>query len=394
MKIAIVVEKYNPLRGGAERSSMEMAAALSRCGVSVTIVAGKVVKNKELETPEKVEIVDLKVNGSRPVWFSLFDQAAGKYFSENKFDIIHSITPISGIDVYQPRAGSQKHALRRHIEQYSGIKKLYKRATAGFNRARSLRIDAEAKLATNPNGPVITVLSNYVADQFINDYGVSRDKLVLVRNAVNVDRFKSKELEEAAANLRGKFDPEDKLAIFLHVSEDPARKGLKELIKAVAAAKRMKTNSDRDIRLIVVGSFDYSKYYAEMRRYNLESSVVFFGPSREIPALMKMADVLVLPTWDDACSRVVMEALAAGTPAISTAFNGASELFSCGRFGLEIDSPANIEALAKSLNKLAGKKACSEMAEAILNSNLVESLSMDRHAAELIAMYNKIVSSM
>ncbi len=389
MKVAIVIERYNPLRGGAERSTMEMAAALARLGHEVTIVAGRVENEQELESPEGVSIANLGVRGSRSVWFKYFDTAAVQYLSCGGFDIIHSISPISMMDVYQPRAGSQLHSMKRHFEVYTGFRKLYKSMTAGFNRARVMRLNAERKLCTGSKVPMIAVLSDYVARQFTADYGVSNDRMSLVRNAINVALYKGDSLLDDSKTLRKKFDPDGELAVLLHVSEDPLRKGLEELIHAVAVAKRSRPAGNRQVRLVVVGSYDYTKYYNMVRRYNIEGSVVFFGPSREVPLLMKMADALVLPTWDDACSRVVMESLAAGTPAISTSFNGASELFSCGRYGIEVESPCDIEALAQAINKVANVKECQAMKEAIAGSGLLDSLSMDRHGRELTELYKK-----
>lgn len=392
MKIAIVIERYNPLRGGAERSTMEMAGALARAGHDVTIVAGRVESDREIEYPQGVRVIDLGVRGNRSIWFRLFDSAVERYLSCGGFNIVHSISPISTMDVFQPRGGSQIHALKRHIAVYSGVKHCYKTMTARLNRARVMRLKAEKKICLQANGPAIAALSDYVAKQFISYYGVSKSRIALIRNAIDTKLYQTKTLQDDSVILRKRFDPDNELAIMLHVSEDPLRKGLAELIHAVATAKRNKPESSRKILLLVVGSFDYSKYYNLVRRFNLEGSVVFFGPSREVPSLMKMADALVLPTWDDACSRVVMESLAAGTPAISTSYNGASELFSCGRFGIEIENPGDVEALANALNKIANPQECQNMKNAIAGSALAESLSMDRHARELTELYEKILS--
>ncbi len=393
MKIAIIIERYNPLRGGAERSSMEMASALAALGHCVSIIAGRVEKGDNIPQPVGVDIIDLQVKAARSLWFGIFDRALCDYLKSHSFDIIHSITPVSKMDVYQPRAGSQLHALNRHVEQYCGLKRLWKRVTSNCNRARAMRLKAEGNLCRNPGGPTIAVLSNYVARQFFNDYKVPESRLCLIRNAINVQRFQSEGVAESARALRDRFDPDNNLALIVHVSEDPARKGLTELISAMALACKQQPSDARPLRLLAVGSYDYTKYYQQVRKLGLEGSVVFFGPTREIPAMMKMADALVLPTWDDACSRVVMEALVAGTPAISTAYNGASELFASGRYGIEINSPANINQLADALIAIAKPAQTEQFKKALSSSDLHNTLSMARHAGELINLYKNIIQN-
>ncbi|MBN2064986.1 MAG: glycosyltransferase family 4 protein [Sedimentisphaerales bacterium] len=391
MKIAIVIERYNPLRGGAERSSMEMASALAALGHCVSIIAGRVEIGDNIPQPVGVDIIDLQVKAARSLWFSIFDRTLCEYLKSHSFDIVHSITPVSNMDVYQPRAGSQLHALNRHIEQYRGLKRLWKRVTSNCNRARVLRLKAEGSLCRNHNGPTIAVLSNYVARQFVNDYKVSESRLCLIRNAINVQRFQNESVAASAHALRNRFDPDNKLALIVHVSEDPDRKGLSELISAMALVCKQQPSDARPVRLLAVGSYDYTRYYQQVRKLGLDGSVVFFGPTREIPAMMKMADALILPTWDDACSRVVMEALVAGTPAVSTAYNGASELFAQGKYGIEINSPADLSQLADAINDIAKPAQTEQFKNALASSDLHESLSMARHARELIDLYNSIL---
>ncbi len=389
MKVAIVIEKYNPLRGGAERSTMEMAEALTCQGCDVSIIAGKV-ENAE-ETTGKVRLIDLDVIAPRNVWFRLFDQAVAKYVSAEKFDIVHSITPVTALDLYQPRGGSQLNAIQQRIALSRGVAKLYKRLTAGFNRARAMRLRAELKLATGSSGPFIAVLSNYVSRQFTVGYETPAERVALIRNAVDVKKFEFPNVDEKANELRSKFDPDSSKAIFLFVSADPVRKGLSELIAAVAEAAKDRKSSQREILLLVVGGFKFDSYQKQAEKLGIEKNVVYNGKTREVQAFMKMADALVLPTWDDACSRVVMEALVAGIPAISTEFNGASELFDDGRYGLMVKSPADTAGFAKAMNTLADPAECDKMKANIAASDLKVRLSMDRHALELRQLYEKII---
>jgi len=53
----------------------------------------------------------------------------------------------------------------------------------------------------------------------------------------------------------------------------------------------------------------------------------------EMAAAYAISDFTILPTWHDPCSRCVLEGIAARKPAITTRWNGASEIldrFDCG----------------------------------------------------------------
>jgi UDP-glucose:(heptosyl)LPS alpha-1,3-glucosyltransferase len=59
--------------------------------------------------------------------------------------------------------------------------------------------------------------------------------------------------------------------------------------------------------------------------------------------------VLALPTLYDPCSNVVLEALGCGTPAVTTAANGAAEFITPGANGAVVPLPDDIAGLTEAL---------------------------------------------
>jgi UDP-glucose:(heptosyl)LPS alpha-1,3-glucosyltransferase len=96
---------------------------------------------------------------------------------------------------------------------------------------------------------------------------------------------------------------------------------------------------------------------------------------------------VVLLSWHDSCSRAVLEATALGVPCLTTAYNGASEALANGA-GLVVDRPSNRPAVAEAYGQLAdaGRRAAMSAA----GRKLADSLSMRRHAQELLAVYGEI----
>ena len=69
----------------------------------------------------------------------------------------------------------------------------------------------------------------------------------------------------------------------------------------------------------------------------------------ETAPFYQAATVLALPTLYDPCSNVVLEALACGTPAVTTAANGAAEFISPGENGAILARPDDVPALSQAL---------------------------------------------
>ena len=131
-----------------------------------------------------------------------------------------------------------------------------------------------------------------------------------------------------------------------------------------------------------------------MRRLNSTTSgqrVVFLGHFSHIQSILSIADVAVLPTFYDPSSRVVLEALGAGKPVITTKFNGATDLFVNQRHGRVIDRPNNIEALAEAIGWFTNTANIRNASRAIVEDNLKEKVSVSRAAQQLMGVYESIL---
>ncbi len=104
---------------------------------------------------------------------------------------------------------------------------------------------------------------------------------------------------------------------------------------AVDIMKRL-MNDYPSVRLIVAGRFRWGKSEAgansEIRQYvqdcHVADRVEWFGPYNQIeaPDLFRRADILLHATYNDACPRLVVEAMACGLPVVYSASGGVPEL--------------------------------------------------------------------
>ncbi len=386
-RIAIIIERADIALGGAERSVFEVAAALSTTGLDVNIIAAK----GKRET-KYVRILCKDIPGKRTSFFT-FASTLKKYFAQNHYDIIHSVLPFDFADIYQPRGGSFTETILRNAASYpNAFLRIYKRASAFTNRRRALLLDAEKRLCENPTGPVVAALSKYVERQFSQHYNLKTERLVVIPNGVKTD----KQINPAAADkLRLQILAQLKICkshepiLMLFLANNFRLKGLVPLIKAMSTAAS--DDLANDCYLIVAGSGKSGKYRHLVSRLGIEDRIVFLGPVRHIQNLFSIIDVAVLPTFYDPSSRFTLEAIAAGKPVITTAFNGASDLFDDGRHGKVIESPDDIAALGQAILYFCNRDNIQSASTAITEDNLKQKVSITRVAEQLTKLYERIL---
>jgi len=386
-KIAIIIERANITLGGAERSVFELTTALSALGLEVHILAAK-----GQADAENIHILCRDKAGKRTDYFT-FAKALRKHLSENHYSLIHSILPFEFADVYQPRGGTYAESILRNAASYQNkLLETYKKLTAFTNFRRTILLMAERKLSEGSNGPVIAALSDYVAEQFKEHYGTSKERIVVIPNGVKTDKqINAGQAERLRSQILSKLSLKeaDKPVLFLFVANNFRLKGLEVLIKAIAAAARCDT--ERKGYLIVAGNGRTHKYRHIAKRLNISERVVFLGHIGHIQNALSVTDVAILPTFYDPSSRYILEALAAGKPVITTRFNGATDLFENNRHGKVIDSPGDISALAEAIVYFTDTNNIEKASASIVEDNLKERISINRAAKQLISVYESVL---
>src|SRR5438067_1353006 len=109
MNIALVILHAQPARGGAERYTIDLAAALARRGHDVRIIATSFAD----EVPEASRVLlDVKA-ATRSGRYRRFLGALDAHLAENRYDIVHAMLPVRRCDVYHPHAGIAVEAAKR-----------------------------------------------------------------------------------------------------------------------------------------------------------------------------------------------------------------------------------------------------------------------------------------
>lgn len=170
----------------------------------------------------------------------------------------------------------------------------------------------------------------------------------VIPNGIDLDRFEGVE----PADLRTEFGLPGEAPIGLMVGNVRPEKGVLQLIRAIAASERAP-----DARYLMVGRSDDREYRAEcdreLRAADLERHVRFVGERTDVPALMRGADFAVVPSISEAGQLVLLEAIAAGLPFVSSRVGEVARRIEA--LGLEtFVPPDDSAALGAGLDRLLG----------------------------------------
>jgi UDP-glucose:(heptosyl)LPS alpha-1,3-glucosyltransferase len=141
--------------------------------------------------------------------------------------------------------------------------------------------------------------------------------------------------------------------VVLFVANEWERKGLMPLMEALAGIK------DVDVHLVVVGKMPKSFLEAKARQLGIQKTVHVVGPTGSVNRWFGMADLFALPTVYEAWGLVVVEALAAGLPVLTSQCAGASVTVREGYSGHLLPDPRDVAAIQKGLRMTLDKVAWS-----------------------------------
>ena len=115
--------------------------------------------------------------------------------------------------------------------------------------------------------------------------------------------------------------PQDEKVRFLFVGRVMHEKGVDELF---AAAKRIKQQHGERAEFHIVGTFEEA-YKSVMDELERGGTVVYHGYQADVKPFYAMADCVVLPSYHEGMSNVLLEAAASGRPLITSDIPGCRE---------------------------------------------------------------------
>lgn len=139
---------------------------------------------------------------------------------------------------------------------------------------------------------------------------------------------------------------------FLFLGNLLERKGVQDLLRAFAVLKHT-LNSERPVILHLAGGGDVPHYQALASKLELSSDVIFEGWCDQVKAsgLLSLADVLILPSYDEGLPLVILEALSSGVAVICTPVGEIPTVLTHEKNAIFVD-PGDINGLSGGMQRL------------------------------------------
>lgn len=372
MKIALVILHADPARGGAERYTVDLAAALQKRRHDVSLLASSFAAG----LPNDVRQHRMVASGAtRLRRYLTFLDSLDAHLTDNQYDIVHAMLPVRHCDVYHPHAGIAAETI--------GSGPALSRLANRFNRKRQHFAAVERQLIEGSSRTIVLCLSDYVKQAARRHYPqIDQSRLVKLFNGTDLQRFDPAARPEAGTQLREKLGIPQQQIVALMLAQDFERKGLKEAILALART------ADRRLTLLVGGKDDPAPYRRLAASAGVAEQVRFAGATNDPYAFYRAADFFVLPTRHDPCSLVVLEALAMGVPVISTIFNGACEIMPPDQAGIVLKDPTDLSALETAMRNMLDPLHRQRLADQCLA--LRPALSQQTHLNKLEQAYQSL----
>jgi UDP-glucose:(heptosyl)LPS alpha-1,3-glucosyltransferase len=226
----------------------------------------------------------------------------------------------------------------------------------------------------------VLAVSQRARDEVAADYGVPRERIAVIYNGVDLERFDPGHREQLGPTMRRRLGIPDGQRVCAAIGSGFRRKGFDLLLRLWRDAP------PRDTVLVLVGDDErLSRWRREAAA--LDRQAIVTGPRDDVEAILAAADVVCVPSRQEAFGNVVLEACAAGVPVVTSRRVGAAELLDGPLAPLVVGDPEDLDALGRALGRALapGREAFARAARA-----RAEQFPWDAHLAALEAFLGEV----
>lgn len=329
MKLCIVTHTLKK-GDGQGRVNYEVAQEAIRRGHQLTLVASEIAPElKDVVTWMPIKVENYPTEFIRNL---IFAQKSANWLNQHRadFDLIKVNGAITKVAADVNAVHFVHSSWLRSPVHISRIRRdLY-----GFYQWLYTALNARWEKQAFRKAKVVVAVSEKVAQELVN-IGVPRARIRVIVNGVDLQEFTPGVGDRQKLNL-----PTDvNLALFAGDIRTP-RKNLDTILHALVKVP--------DLHLAVVGNTENSPFPELVAALGLSDRVHFMGYRRDIPEIMRSADLFVFPSRYEACTLVLLEALASGLPVITATATGGAELVTP-ECGIVLSNSDDTEALANAL---------------------------------------------
>lgn len=345
-KIAYIIPRFYPFKGGAEENFYQLAKRIANEKHNVVVLTSKIkFRNENLKKEELIENIYIKRfwQPNESLYLGFYPELFF-HLIKNKYDIIHA----SGIGF------AWREFCLIIYKIFKGKKTLLVNTPHGPFMATNKESSKIRKLIKTIGTYFLKIYINYLYDLFIavnpkqhewmiKEYKIKENKIHLVPNSIE------KSYIEKPSNLV--LHSKEKPVVISFIGRLEWYKGVQNVIKALSRIKQL------NWKFIIMGrSGNYTQNILDLiKKYFLEEKIkVIFSPTDEErdDILKNQSQITILPSLWEATGISLIEGMAKGNAIITTKQNEGSDMLIIeGKSGYTYDF-YDIEKLSKILELL------------------------------------------
>lgn len=149
----------------------------------------------------------------------------------------------------------------------------------------------------------------------------------------------------------------------------------------------------KELQLLIVGSgVELPRLKQNAARLGIEGASVFVPAQRDVADWMRAIDIFVLPSFSEAFSNALLEAMACGCATVGSRVGGTPELIGNNERGLLFEN-RNAEDLATQLRRLIDDGQLRSELGARAAAHAKQNLSMEIAATRTADIYDRLLQS-
>jgi len=212
---------------------------------------------------------------------------------------------------------------------------------------------------------------------------INPKKIITILNGVELEKFKrapnprfrvmlGMQLEDLVIGSTGRIAPVKNFELLIRVIPEVNRAGIYPKV------------------LFVGDGPSLPNLKSLTKEYHLEEQILFLGDRSDVPELLNMMDIFVLPSFSEGLSNSILEAMATGLPVIATDVGGNPELVVHNETGFLFPSE-DAATLTKRILELAGDAEKKHRMGALGRKRVEELFTLERMMQNYEQLYRNVL---
>src|SRR6266498_3100420 len=372
-RVAMVIQRYLPHLGGAERQLQQLSPRLYALGYEVCVLTRHEKGLSRYEVIDGVPVHRLPSIGPKALAAATFTAAAAMELIHLQPDLVHAHEILTPASIAALSKRINKHPVLVKVLRGGARGDIYKlkrrpRWKSYFNNLKR-NVDAFIVITHEIDGELASL-------------NVPPEKRVFIPNGVNTERCIPIS-EDQKLKLRAALSLPPHAPIVVYVGRLVPEKRVDHLLKIWSDVR----SKYYDACLLIVGEGAEEHRLKQMH----VNGAQFTGQVNDAVPYLQAADLFVLPSSTEGLSNSMLEAMSCGLPVLATTVGGAPDVIQHNVSGFLIP-PEDVDSLRSGSETLLGDGSLRFRLGSNARARILSDFSLDSVAERLAALYHYLLN--